>query len=83
MEDIELKRVFLANFLNNSPFCYCEICGLKRSCDYHMAAEFPPDAAKRWIKKQHKLSGCNGDIKYRAGFTIGSLPTGQNKEKQS
>lgn len=62
--------------VNSHPYVYCEKCGMKRDCMEHLRAEFPPDAAKKWLKKHH--APCDGEIKYMCGFGIGSKPTGQS-----
>lgn len=49
-----------------NPIVYCEKCGMTRDCMKHQRAEFPPDAAKKWLKKRH--GNCDGEIKYRAGL---------------
>jgi len=53
------------------PKQHCTSCGRERRCELHSRAEFPPDAAKRWL-----LDHCPGDgklceIEYRADFLPG------------
>ncbi len=49
-----------------NPIMYCDKCKLKRDCTLHMRAEFPPDAARKWMKKHH--GDCDGEIKYLCGL---------------
>lgn len=51
------------------PEVYCVKCGRTRDCLKHLRAEFPPDAAKKWLRKAHKP--CDGEIRYRAGLRMG------------
>lgn len=57
------------------PVIYCTMCSLVRRVLLHLRAEFPPDAARRWFRKHHK--GCNGEVKYRAGLSLGGVIKGQ------
>lgn len=58
-----------------NPVIYCETCGMERNCLLHLRAEFPPDAARKWMAKHHK--GCKGALRYRAGMEPASRITGQ------
>lgn len=49
-----------------NPIIYCEKCGMTRDCMLHQRAEFPPDAARKWLRKRHK--NCDGELKYRVGL---------------
>ena len=62
---------------NSDPIIYCVKCGMERNCMLHLRAEFPPDAARKWMKKHHK--NCDGELKYRAGFSSHGPIVGQNK----
>jgi hypothetical protein len=59
-----------------NPVIYCEKCGKERDCMLHMRAEFPPDAARKWMKKHHK--GCDGKLRYKVGFTSGGTIKGRS-----
>lgn len=65
----------------SQPKKFCITCGRERECGYHMRAEFPPDAAEKWLKKtcQHKKGkkGKPCNIEYRAGIQPGSNFVGQ------
>lgn len=58
------------------PTYTCKICARRRSCRLHLRAEFPPDAAKHWLKKTCSTpTRC--DLEYRAGI---QLPPPERKE---
>ncbi len=59
----------------SDPVIYCTKCGMSRNCMLHTRAEFPPDAARKSMKKHHK--GCDGELKYRAGFGVRGPIVGQ------
>ena len=40
-----------------NPRLYCTECSLTRDVMLHRGADFPPDAARRWFKKNHKNCG--------------------------
>ena len=48
------------------PFYHCGICRRVVPVDYY-ARGFPPDAAKRKLKRQCNAAGCDCDPKYMAG----------------
>lgn len=35
----------------SNPTITCTHCGRTRDCTLHMRSEFPPDAAKKWLRK--------------------------------
>lgn len=47
------------------PAAYCSHCGRARSCSMHTRAEFPPDAAKAWLKRNCSTPGLC-ELRYRA-----------------
>lgn len=58
-----------------SPYVYCIKCMMRRDCTKHLRAEFPPEAAKKWLKKHH--APCDGEIRYMAGIERSSRCEGQ------
>lgn len=71
------------------PHVVCLTHNTKRYCHQHRRAEFPPDAAKRWIKR-HDMGGPSGggsgrpdgtkcEIVYRAGV----VPRGRIEGQKS
>ena len=67
---------------NSEPIEYCKTCDRERSCYSHMRAEFPPDAARKWLKRTCPYKGPGGtrwdtkkcDIYYKAGFIPPLIP---------
>ena len=49
------------------PYVTCKTCGARRNCMEHMSAEFPPEAAKRWLLKRCDRDDC--DLAYRSGIS--------------
>ncbi len=39
---------------NTRPRIECELCGMVEYCDDHLRAEFPPNAARKAMKRRHK-----------------------------
>jgi|GEM_PF-2869084 hypothetical protein len=51
------------------PRVYCAHCGRYRLCRFHLRAEFPPKAARRWLAKN---DDCDApDHRYVAGLIVG------------
>jgi len=50
------------------PLVVCEACGESRDCTLHQRAEFPPDAAKKYLRKHcdNEPGACK--FRYRAGI---------------
>lgn len=48
-----------------------------RYCDKHARAEFPPDAARRWLERDCKARGHEAQAVYQAGVTPRGFTTGQ------
>jgi hypothetical protein len=46
----------------------CLVHGKVRYCREHRRAEFPPDAARRWFKKNCRTTLNDCELVYRAGF---------------
>jgi hypothetical protein len=62
--------------MNSNPMIICDACGESRDCMLHTRAEFPPDAAKAWLRK-----GCHNPkgacrFRYQAGISIGGPVVG-------
>ncbi len=62
--------------MTNEPTYSCRLCGrvvvVRRD-----GRGFPPDIAKRKLKRLCKADGCKCDPTYLAGFAIGSRIVGQ------
>lgn len=61
-----------------NPMIICDACGESRDCTLHMRAEFPPDAARKYLRK-----GCDNPrgsckFRYEAGFSIGGPLVGMS-----
>ena len=54
----------------SEPTIICKTCQLERSCLRHTRAEFPPDAAWRWVKKHCPRGGASCTRSYRAGVVF-------------
>ena len=53
------------------PLVHCMSCGKQRRCELHQRAEFPPDAARAWLKKTCKNRDLC-ELEYRAGLLLSS-----------
>jgi hypothetical protein len=53
-----------------SPTIACTYCGRVRDVMQHVRADFPPDAARKWMKRtcKHEEKPC--DFGYRAGVDV-------------
>jgi hypothetical protein len=51
------------------PIKKCTTCGRTRNCMLHKRADFPPDAAEKWLKKTCEQKG-KCEITYQAGIDI-------------
>jgi hypothetical protein len=61
----------------SNPIIQCSTCKRSRDCMLHTRAEFPPDAAERWLRKSCQTrSACN--FIYKAGVKPFPVVTGQN-----
>lgn len=64
----------------STPTQTCLTCNRSRSCMRHLRAEFPPAAAKQWLKK-HCMRYTQGqrvcDIHYTAGIEMRGHAEGQ------
>lgn len=56
-----------------TPKVTCTYCGRRRAATLHMRADFPPDAARKWLKRtcKHEEKPC--DFGYRAGVDVEGL----------
>lgn len=59
------------------PYVTCKTCGARRNCMEHMSAEFPPEAAKRWLRKRCDRDDC--DLAYTAGVRVSGPAVGQSR----
>jgi hypothetical protein len=58
--------------MRSDPVVICDACGKYRSCMLHARAEFPPDAAKAWLRRHCSNPRTFCRLRYRAGVMIGS-----------
>jgi hypothetical protein len=65
--------------MHSNPMIICDACGESRDCLLHRRAEFPPDAAKAWMKRHchNDPKGCK--LRYQAGFAIGGPAAGMSE----
>jgi len=59
------------------PTVTCDQCG-RRIVVVQSGRGFPPDIAKRKLRKACRTDGCQGEPQYRAGILIGPRPGGQS-----
>lgn len=59
--------------MTERPTITCTYCGRKRDATLHMGADFPPDAARKWLRKtcKHEEKPC--DFGYRVGVDTDGL----------
>lgn len=62
------------------PTITCTYCGRKRDATLHMRHEFPPDAARKWLRRtcRHEEKPC--DFRYRAGIDTDGLKRALTKQ---
>lgn len=60
------------------PYQSCATCGEQRSCMLHLRAEFPPDAAKKYLKKHCPLDGKLCEFHYSAGLAFAPVQEQKN-----
>ena len=53
----------------SDPTITCTKCGKRRNCMQHMRSDFPPDAARKWLRRQCKIEGKPCEFGYRAGIS--------------
>lgn len=63
--------------LYSKPLIICEACGESRDCTLHGRAEFPPDAAKRRLRKRCGNPPGSCRFRYQAGLSLGGPCAGQ------
>jgi hypothetical protein len=56
----------------SNPMVICDACGDRRDCTLHTRAEFPPDAAKAWMRRTCEKPKGSCRLRYQAG--IGPFP---------
>ena len=61
----------------SEPTVTCVLCGRSRVVQPD-GRGFPPDIAKRALRKVCKANGCQSDPRYRAGVVAGPWPSGQD-----
>lgn len=54
----------------SNPEIRCSVCGKCRDAMLHIRADFPPDAARKWLRRHCSRAGKPCDFTYRAGFEI-------------
>jgi len=62
----------------SEPTVTCALCG-RRQIVKPDGRGFPPDIAKRALRKECKANGCQSDPQYRAGVIVGPRPFGQQR----
>ena len=63
-----------------NPIKYCTTCERVRDCMLHLRADFPPEAAERWLRRSCPRKGVRPrpcDIRYQAGIMPASKARGQ------
>ena len=63
--------------MNARAHVWCKVCRAIRYCDRHARAEFPPDAAKRWLERACRAKGHEPALVYQAGATVRGNVVGQ------
>lgn len=59
--------------IRTDPTMMCKTCGRERNCTLHRQADFPPDAARKWLRKTcADKTTC--DLVYTAGLALGGRP---------
>jgi hypothetical protein len=53
-----------------NPKISCIVCGKCRDPMLHMRADFPPDAARKWLRRYCAYAGKPCNFTYRPGFEI-------------
>ena len=61
----------------SEPTVTCGKCGRQRIV-VPDGRGFPPDIAKRKLRKECRADGCDGEPQYRAGLLVGPRPRGMN-----
>lgn len=71
--------------ITSYPMQYCHGCSRERDCTLHPRASFPPEAAKKWLKRTCIAYCTMRNIKpacsftYQAGFGLRSHYIGQGE----
>lgn len=68
------------------PTITCTYCGRKRDATRHMRADFPPDAARKWLRRNcpHQGAGPSPcEFRYRAGVDVEGLRAALKRERSS
>lgn len=61
----------------SDPTVTCKTCARQRSCMLHLRADFPPDAARKWLRKTCERGRKDCDLVYRVGIELRGRLTGQ------
>jgi len=62
----------------SEPTVTCDKCG-RQQVVHPDGRGFPPDIAKRKLRKACRANGCDGEPQYRAGLLIGQRPRGMTR----
>jgi hypothetical protein len=54
----------------SDPKVWCTVCGRRKNPTDHMRADFPPEAARKWLKRTCRREGKPCEFGYQAGFEI-------------
>ena len=59
------------------PVQICRTCARSRDCRFHLRAEFPPTAAKRWLMRTCPRDRYGCEIVYHTGIGLSGPVTAQ------
>lgn len=65
----------------SDPEVRCNVCGKCRNPMLHMRADFPPDAARKWLKRYCTRASKPCEFGYRAGFEVVGRAGAMSKPK--
>jgi len=60
--------------IQTNPLIICEACGESRNCTLHPRAEFPPDAARAYLRKHCDNEPDSCRFRYQAGILFDPKP---------
>jgi hypothetical protein len=66
----------------SAPEVKCNVCNRRKNPMEHMRADFPPEAARKWLKRTCKRDGKPCQFGYRAGFEIVGRASAMSKPEQ-
>lgn len=64
------------------PIQTCQLCGREETVTPD-GRGFPPDIAKRKLRKKCKANGCKSDPVYTAGFAVGGPIRGMSTDSEA